>query len=286
MDDEVGHERLSGLGKRRAGILRAGGGRRRETFFRAVPEFLRRAAGARHAGGWRGAPSRGRRAHGQSRSRFRTDRAAAMPHVVLLGDSIFDNRAYVDGGPDVVAQLRAALPAGWSATLAAVDGTQAGELAPQLARLPADATHLVLSVGGNDALLASGLLDEPVYSSADALRLIAAVLRDFERAYAAAVDACRAHGLPLVLCTIYGGNFPEADFRERAGVALAVFNDAIVRCGLARGLDVIDLRAVCNEPRDYANPIEPSVAGGAKIARAVARAVADPAVRGTRLLAG
>lgn len=30
---------------------------------------------------------------------------AATGHVVLLGDSIFDNAAYVRGGPDVVAQL-------------------------------------------------------------------------------------------------------------------------------------------------------------------------------------
>ena len=29
-----------------------------------------------------------------------------MKHIVLLGDSIFDNAAYVAGGPDVVKQLR------------------------------------------------------------------------------------------------------------------------------------------------------------------------------------
>ena len=40
-----------------------------------------------------------------------------MPHVVLLGDSIFDNAAYTNGGPDVVTQLRELLPAGWHATL-------------------------------------------------------------------------------------------------------------------------------------------------------------------------
>lgn len=33
-----------------------------------------------------------------------------MPHVVLLGDSIFDNTAYVAGGPDVAWQLRERLP--------------------------------------------------------------------------------------------------------------------------------------------------------------------------------
>jgi hypothetical protein len=29
-----------------------------------------------------------------------------MKHIVLLGDSIFDNGAYVNGGPDVVTQLK------------------------------------------------------------------------------------------------------------------------------------------------------------------------------------
>jgi hypothetical protein len=33
-----------------------------------------------------------------------------MNHIVLLGDSIFDNAAYVAGGPDVVRQVRDNLP--------------------------------------------------------------------------------------------------------------------------------------------------------------------------------
>ena len=206
-----------------------------------------------------------------------------MPHLVLLGDSIFDNAAYTAGGPDVVAQLRGLLPAGWSATLAAVDGSQADAVAGQLAGVPAGATHLVLSVGGNDALMASGLLDEPVYSSADALRLIAASVREFEGRYRAAVAACVARGLPLALCTIYHGDFPDADYRERVVVALAVFNDVIVRTAFAHGLDAIDLRAVCTEPSDYANPIEPSSVGGAKIARAIVGVVTGDAAPKARL---
>jgi hypothetical protein len=43
--------------------------------------------------------------------------------VVLLGDSVFDNAAYIDHGPDVVTQLRHSLPAGWEATLLAADGS-------------------------------------------------------------------------------------------------------------------------------------------------------------------
>ena len=205
-----------------------------------------------------------------------------MPHIVLLGDSTLDNAAYTAGGPDVLAQLRAELPAGWSAALAAVDGSQAEAIAAQLAGVRGEATHLVLSVGGNDALMASGLLDEPVYSSADALRLIGARVREFETHYRAAVAACVARGLPLVVCTIYHGNFPDPDYRERAVVALTAFNDAIVRTAATHGLDVIDLRAVCDQPQDYANPIEPSSVGGAKIACTIARVVtgaAGPAAR-------
>ncbi len=65
-----------------------------------------------------------------------------MAHVVLLGDSVFDNEAYVAGGPDVVRQLRHALPTGSKATLCATDGATASGVSRQLQRMPGDATHL------------------------------------------------------------------------------------------------------------------------------------------------
>lgn len=43
-----------------------------------------------------------------------------MEHIVLLGDSIFDNKVYVDEAPDVVGHLRNILPRDWKATLCAV----------------------------------------------------------------------------------------------------------------------------------------------------------------------
>jgi hypothetical protein len=79
----------------------------------------------------------------------------------------------------------------------------------------------------------------------------------------------------LAICTIYSGNFSDADFQRVASVALSPFNDAIIRIGVEHGLIIIDLRLVCNEPADYANPIEPSSVGGAKIADAIIRAVRD-----------
>lgn len=75
-----------------------------------------------------------------------------MGHVVLLGDSIFDYARYVPGGPSVLDHVRRPLPRGWKVTLLARDGAVAAGVIEQLARLPDDATHLVISAGGNDAL--------------------------------------------------------------------------------------------------------------------------------------
>ena len=200
------------------------------------------------------------------------------PHVVLLGDSIFDNAAYVRGGPDVVAQLRCALPAHWRATLAAVDGAVIDGVARQLGRVPADATHLVVSAGGNDALGHADLLERPARSSAQVLGWLADARDAFEARYRAMLAHVLARGLPTTVCTIYEGNLgPPAD--RLAAVALAVFDDAIVRVAGAHAVPVIELRRVCTEPADYANPIEPSVQGGAKIAAAIAAALTGPAVR-------
>jgi hypothetical protein len=51
------------------------------------------------------------------------------------------------------------------------------------------------------------------------------------------------------------------------------FNDVILRTAFQWHLPVIDLRLICTEASDYANPIEPSGSGGAKIARAIAGAL-------------
>ena len=96
-----------------------------------------------------------------------------MPHVVLLGDSIFDNGAYTQGGPDVITQLREALPAGWRATLGAIDGATTQDVDPQLRALPSDVTHAVLSLGGNDALGHADLIEMRVRSSAEVLGRLA-----------------------------------------------------------------------------------------------------------------
>lgn len=195
-----------------------------------------------------------------------------MAHLVLLGDSIFDNARYVPGEPDVRAQVEAVLPPGWRATLRAVDGATTGGLPGQMARLPADATHLVVSMGGNDAIGASHLLYQGVSKVADAVMRLGAAQAGFAGSYHAALDRVLATGLPTAICTIYDTPRTRPE-QQIIATALCVFNDVISRAAFSRGLPLIDLRLLLDEDSDYSNPIEPSAKGGAKMAGAIARLV-------------
>jgi hypothetical protein len=205
-----------------------------------------------------------------------------MGHVILIGDSTFDNSAYVAGGDDVVRHLRARLPAGWRATLRAVDGALIGSVARQLAAVPDDATHLVVSIGGNNALGHLGVLDDKANSVAMALTRLAEIREGFEAEYGSMLAAVLARGLPTALCTIYHPRFPEAHLQRLGVTGLTMFNDSILQHAFARALPVLDLRLICSEDRDYANAIEPSVQGGEKIATAIAGWIARHDLRPAR----
>jgi hypothetical protein len=196
-------------------------------------------------------------------------------HVVLLGDSIFDNGAYVAGGPDVVHQLQDELPSAWTATLRAIDGDVMGGVPRQLQSVPTDATHLVVSVGGNDALGVSAILQQPADTVGDGLLQLAEVQRRFAADYEAMLATVLGAGLITAVCTIYDTR-PSGPGHALVKTGIALFNDCITRSAFAHGVAVIDLRLICTEIGDYANPIEPSEQGGAKVARAVAGWLLDP----------
>ncbi|MES2788065.1 MAG: SGNH/GDSL hydrolase family protein [Planctomycetota bacterium] len=189
-----------------------------------------------------------------------------MPHVVLLGDSILDNGAYVGSGSPVVEQLRSRLPGGWRVTLLARDGDVALGVLEQLKKLPADASHLVVSAGGNDALQCSPLIHSALPDPVAMLEELVSVQQEFRENYREMIRAVRATKLPAVACTIYDA-VPGLSPVER--MALSLFNDVMLREIIAANMPALDLRFVCHEPRDYAaiSPIEPSEIGGLKIAR-------------------
>jgi hypothetical protein len=193
-------------------------------------------------------------------------------HVVLLGDSIFDNAAYTRGEPDVITHLRSILPREWNASLLAVDGATTAGLRRQLERVPRDASHLVISVGGNDALQNTDLLSLRVSSSDQALRAFGERVGAFERVYRSAIADAVAPERPTTICTIYNGALDER-VADAARLGIALFNDVILRTAIDMRLSAIELRSICTDPSDYANPIEPSGKGGLKIASAIARTI-------------
>ena len=201
-----------------------------------------------------------------------------MAHIILLGDSIFDNATYVLDGLPVIDLLQGYLSQGDRATLLAVDGDSIEDIDAQIKRLPKDASHLFISVGGNDALRYGSILRQESQSAAKMLDAIATMKAEFYHNYQQMLQAVLLLDKPTVLCTIYD-QCPLADpgMRLLAFTALSMFNDCIIRQAVQAGLPLIDLRVICNEVTDYSpiSPIEPSMTGGQKIARAIVTVMSD-----------
>lgn len=191
-----------------------------------------------------------------------------MPHVVLLGDSIFDNGSYVPDGPAFADQLRAELSEEWEVSLLAVDGHVTADVEAQLSRLPHDSTHLVVSCGGNDALNYLPVLAEGARSVAEVLSRFAELRSNFGQKYRRMLERVVGTQRNVAVCTVYDC---IPDLEPMAHAALSMFNEVILREAVSAKVTIIDLRLVCTERSDYSelSPIEPSQMGGAKIAVAV-----------------
>jgi lysophospholipase L1-like esterase len=210
---------------------------------------------------------------------------AHMAHIVLLGDSIFDNAPYVPAGTHVQAQLQSLVPPVDLVSLLARDGSVLTDMVAQVARLqelPEEADWLVVSCGGNDVLGLVGAMQSKVGSVIEAAALLANWQAEFRRDYRRMLNLVLSRRKPVALATIYDG-VPGLDPGLRT--ALAPFNDVILREAIAHRLPVLDLRLICDQPDDYASmsPIEPSVQGGGKIAATIAQLVReqDPGARRT-----
>lgn len=194
--------------------------------------------------------------------------------ILLLGDSIFDNAAYVGDVDDcVLSHVRRECRC--RVQLAAVDGHRVQDVSGQLQRVldAASISHVVISVGGNDALQASSQLAATKSRKClmTALGDMAGIITKFSDGYAAMLREVREKfpGIPLYLCTIYN-QVPALSPAQSAGLRL--FNDVITEAASLFGASLIDLRVVCRDAACYsaASPIEPSAVGGSRIAKAIA----------------
>jgi hypothetical protein len=173
----------------------------------------------------------------------------------------------------VAEQLRRMLPHDCKVTLLAVDGAVARDLAGQTQHVPFDATHLFVSVGGNDALSNAWMINDTEGTTRDGFRHLAQAQQQFRRDYQLGLGAVLARRLPASVCTIYDG---VPGLAQEELTALSVWNDVIQSEAFRAGVPVLDLRLICSHPKDYSSlsPIEPSEHGGAKIAAAILRVTA------------
>ena len=208
-----------------------------------------------------------------------------MNHIILAGDSIFDNGHWVPGDPDVATQVKSLFDANDKVTLLAVDGDIINGVADQLKSLPDDATHLFVSVGGNDALGVLGEMQKTVSSIAEGFLHFHKIREEFERMYQAMLSNAISYNLPTTVCTIYrpciahrnafrlsgySESYLTSDQQQLVAItALPIINSVISKEAIKAGLPVMDLEVIFNDVADYANDIEPSAVGGMKMAKII-----------------
>ncbi len=206
-----------------------------------------------------------------------------MKNIVLLGDSILDNRAYVAGMKAVEDQLTEILPSGSQVTLLAIDGSVTTQVTAQLDRLPSDAAFIVVSSGGNDALRTKFQIFEPDsgLEVMDVLQMLAQKAVQFRKDYSALMDSLQILKIPIVILTIYD-KIPGLEETHRT--ALSVFNDIVIHEASKRGFAILDIRNVCTEKDDYSelSPIEPSAKGGMKIVEGISQVIEEHETIGPR----
>jgi lysophospholipase L1-like esterase len=206
-----------------------------------------------------------------------TTEGVRMKRIVLLGDSIIDNGAYVRSGePDVARQLQERLP-GATVVKRALDGAKVDDVLGQLNDLTSE-DIIVLSVGGNNALEHVGLLEQSSkVKYLGALNKLWDIRKGFEAQYRRLMERIaekQPDPTKVTVMTVYdpcfvGSSYPE-EYQKAAEAAVSMFNDVIQREAASMGYTVIELRELFTDKGDYANPIEPSAQGGDKIAEALA----------------
>lgn len=205
--------------------------------------------------------------------------------VVLLGDSILDNRPYTAPEPDTTELLQQMLGDGWSVDLAARDGARMRDMGRQLHQANDRSATAILSIGGNDLIEHIDLLTRPASAgAAPVLEELLAISDDFGERYEDLACSVATQFDRAVLCTIYEVRLEPPPVARLARIPLGVMNDRIIRVAARLGLEVLELREVCTASSDFVLQIEPSASGAAKIAKAIAAMLRqDPSVRTGRI---
>ncbi len=197
-----------------------------------------------------------------------------MANIVLLGDSIIDNKTYVGSNERSVEEHLNELSSENIIRIALDGDTTKDVLNNQLKKIDPETTHAVLSIGGNDLLDQIDILfTETAYTLAAALDKIVLILDSVENNYQKIIKKLIELDVKILLCTVYEGDLkrdPILSLIEKQGLAMvSLLNDSITLLAKKYNIDVLELRNIFVTPEDYANPIEPSHIGGEKYAKKI-----------------
>jgi hypothetical protein len=201
-------------------------------------------------------------------------------HVVLLGDSTLDNGRYLDlaqGELSVEKQLhKRCMERGWNMTVLAQDGSLLDDVRlRQIPLIPECATHIVLSASGNDLL---SLLNEMVVANFTLSSMYATIgngLNQVAENYRDILRELKGLGCHLSCCTLYRPNFNHLFFKSLASFSLGLHNSRIKQISIDLDCSVIDFANIFDGGEDFANPLELSTIGGAKLVENVSAFIAD-----------
>ena len=199
-----------------------------------------------------------------------------LKHVVLLGDSIIDNKPYVLAGEKSVL-LHLEELAHHQYTQLALDGDTTQDVLDKQLEVTTikEATNFVLSVGGNDLLQNLHLLfNSDNQNLNEGLSFLHNnIFKQLEQRYEAIIKELSFYRANLLLLTVYEGDLGRTDeFRgvlDSSKIMASALNDIVYKTAKKYGADVLELRHIFTSSEDYANPIEPSHIGGEKLAKAI-----------------
>ena len=216
-----------------------------------------------------------------------------MNRIYLLGDSIIDNAPYVKKNEkDVVSHLISMYKEDPKVNInnRAVDGhTMRDLLDTQLSDEGLnEATHIVMSIGGNDLLQnisflqmtskLSEVMDKDARIGKWGSKELNPsrnkvfeetyfeIIKPMQQEYESIVANLSNYRAKLLLCTVYEGDLVDSDeFSDviySSKTMLSIFNDLVYRTAQKYDGEVLELRDIFISSEDYANPIEPSHIGG------------------------
>lgn len=190
--------------------------------------------------------------------------------ITLFGDSIIDNGVYVASNELSVLQHLQSKSSDFSFEQRAVDGDTTKDVLES--QLLSDFTgNSVLSIGGNDLLQNMQLVaNQEQRTAVDVLESLGGVADGFVERYDNILSMLNG---PALVMTIYNPSFERdrsmAHLQRSCELVVGMFNDIIQQLVRKHEKDLLELREIFIDERDYANPIEPSHVGGGKLADAI-----------------